>query len=37
LDDNFRLTQKVIAQLFGVEARAISKHLKKYLLIGRIR
>ena len=28
LDDNFWLTQKAIAQLFGVEVPAISKHLK---------
>ncbi len=28
LDDNFWLTQKAIAQLFGVEVPAIGKHLK---------
>ena len=28
LDDNFWLTQKAIAQLFGVEVPAICKHLK---------
>jgi hypothetical protein len=32
VDDNFWLTQKAIAQLFGVEVPAISKHLTNIFL-----
>jgi hypothetical protein len=32
LDDNFWLTQKAIAQLFGVQVPAISKNLKNIYL-----
>ena len=35
-DDNFWLSQKLIAQLFGVEVPAISKHLKNIFESGEL-
>ncbi len=31
MDDSLWITQKAMAELFGVQVSAISKHLKKYL------
>lgn len=34
-DETIWITQKAMAELFGVQKPAISKHLKKYILTGR--